>query len=197
MWWKSFNFVPLISRRFTIFSRFFCKNNEFSKSTKRSKWVQLRKHIANLIFSRNRYFFAYKPSNFAPSISRHFTIFSGLFFFCKNNVLSKSTKTFKMSTTSKKIANLIIFSRNRNFWKPSYLSLNYACKVSLWWFIRIRNNVLCYASEIRVLQRLRDSKNKHCVQVCFSSAECFDSSAFKSKLPPKKNFKDLKTIIYM
>lgn len=140
--------------------------------------------------------FAYKPSNFANSISRHFTIFSGLFF-CKNNVLSKSTKTFKMSTTSKKIANLIIFSRNRNFWKPSYLSLNYACKVSLWWFIRIRNNVLCYASEIRVLQRLRDSKNKHCVQVCFSSAECFDSSAFKSKLPPKKNFKDLKTIIYM
>ena len=80
MWWKSFNFIPLFSRRFTIFSRFFCKNNEFSKSTKRSKWVQLRKNIANLIFSRNRYFFAYKPSNFAPSISRHFTIFSGLFF---------------------------------------------------------------------------------------------------------------------
>ena len=43
---------------------------------------------------------------------------------------------------------------------------------------------------MRVSQRLRDPKNKHCVQVCFSSAECFDSSAFKSKLPPKKNFKD-------
>ena len=44
------------------------------------------------------------------------------------------------------------------------------------------------SGDIQIPQRLRDPKNNHCVQVCFSSAECFDSSAFKSKLPQKKNF---------
>ena len=58
--------------------------------------------------------------------------------------------------------------------------------------VTIKNHIISQHPdcEIRVLQRLRDSKNKHCVQVCFSSAECFDSSAFKSKLPPKKELSE-------
>ena len=112
--------------------------------------------------------FAYKPSNFANSISRHFTIFSGPFF-VKITHYQNQPKRSKWVQLRKKSRIWLFFREIEIFWKPSYLSLNYACKVSLWWFIRIRNNVLCYASEIRVLQRLRDSKNKHCVQVCFSS----------------------------